>query len=167
MRCEDMSFEKLIRRGRNVLRQAAFVAFSTLGIASVGLAQSPDEPVLTEPEPNIGLIETYGLHTVSRSSVIEASGLKVGDNLREVDMTRAIKRIEAIPGVRKAATAGVYGSLLKEDRLGLVFYLGIAEDGSQPLQFGRAPSLDRTLPIEIVNANDREQHAFKSAATKG
>jgi hypothetical protein len=164
---EEMNVEKLIRRHRILLRQAAFVTLSTLGIACVGLAQSSNEPVEAGPEPTIALIETYGLRTVSRNSVIEASGMKVGGNLREVDLAQAIKRIEAIPGVRAAATGGVYGNLLKDDKLGLVLYLGIQEESCQPLQFGEAPSLDRTLPMEIVDADDKEQTAFKIAASNG
>jgi hypothetical protein len=107
------------------------------------------------------------LHSVSRSSVIEASALKVGENLRQADVTRAIKRIEAIPGVRKAAVAGIYGNLLKDEKPGLVLYLGIEEEGSKQLRFGKAPTGDARLPDEILDANNWEQHAFGIAAAKG
>ena len=162
-----MFIAKLFRRGQNLGLQVPFIALITTAVNCVSVAQTSDDAALKEPEPIIALIETYGLCSVSRDSVIEAAGLQVGDDLRETNMRQAIERIEAIPGVHKAAAAGIYGKLLKDEKLGLVLYLGINEEGSRQLLFRRAPSGDDTLPVEIVDANDTEQRAFGIAAAKG
>lgn len=159
-----MSFKEMIRRGSKLFRQ---VAFGTLGIACVAVAQSPDDAATKPPKPIIKLIETYGLRTVARSSVIDASEFKAGDILQESSVARAIERIEAIPGVRKAAVAAIYGNLLRDETLGMVVYVGIEEKGSPPLQFGEGPSGNAALPAEIVEANDKEQQAFRGTAARG
>lgn len=147
--------------------QTCIIAYGMLGVAGRGAAQSNGGVEPTEPAPIVGLIETYGSLQVARSSIVEASGVKVGDSLSDVDLKQSIERIQGIPGVRAATAVGVYGRLLKDDSLALVLYLGIEEENAAPSAFGSAPDRDCVLPDEIVNANESEQHAFRSAAARG
>ncbi len=147
---------------------AAIMVLAIVGPVNVaGIANASDEAKPTEPEPIVGLIEVYGLHTISRDTVIEASGLKVGDRLKEEDFPRITDRIQAIPGVHKAAIAAIYGHLLKDDALGFVVYLGAEENGYEGLKFEKAPSGDASLPAIILSANEKVENAFHNATARG
>jgi hypothetical protein len=149
---------------------AAIMVLAMVGpLDATGMANDEAEPA--QPEAIVGLIEVYGLHTISRDAVIEASGLQVGDKLKQKDFNqfndRTIARIQAIPGVRRAAIAAIYGHLLKDEALGLVVYIGIEENGYEGMKFENAPNGNAFLSADILSANEKVEHAFISATARG
>lgn len=150
-----------------IFQCSLFLAFCAASIPNNAAAQSSTDLKPQEPEPTITRIETYGLKRTSRESILKAAEINVGDSLRQTDQAEVIKRLEALPGIRKAAISGIYGRLLKDDQLGMVLYLGVDEAKASQPSFRSEPRLDRILPAEIVAVHDREQAAFARSATRG
>jgi hypothetical protein len=50
---------------------------------------------------------------------------------------------------------------------GFVVYLGILEDGGRPIQFRAPPTTIRTLPSEVVKAEELEQRLLEKAVARG
>jgi hypothetical protein len=163
--CQRQMRHRINRVRGHRLFVAASLAFLQV---TAGLAADIEQ---SGPKPIIARIETYGLRSVSREDVIEASGLKVGDQLenagrKEFDAAEIIRRIESVHGVDKASFAAIYGRLLENDT-GLVVYLGIEEPGVQQLEFSQEPTGDSVLPGDIIGASDRAQLAFRKASANG
>ncbi|MBI3466620.1 MAG: hypothetical protein HY000_26705 [Planctomycetes bacterium] len=59
-----------------------------------------------EEQERIAIIDSYGLHTISPEVVREAVGLQVGDATPDaVQVKSIVRKLEAIPGVQRAAAA--------------------------------------------------------------
>lgn len=111
--------------------------------------------------PPIGIIDFYGLRSVSERQVREALQIKEGDP-SSVDREEAKRRLESLPGVA-------------ESRLGLVccdagktiLFIGIREKDVPALQFRPSPQGKIRLPQDVVQAGDDRLKALHAALLKG
>lgn len=111
--------------------------------------------------PTIGIVDFYGLRTVTQQQVRAALGLREGDSLPdEIDSAR--ERLRAIPGVVRADI----GFVCCEDGRYIV-YVGIAERGAPTLQFSRAPLGTARLPAEVARTAQALDSAFEKALAAG
>jgi hypothetical protein len=100
-------------------------------------------------------IDTYGLGKVSRDAVLEAAGIRVGDQVPDKDqIEQMVRKLKAIPGVEQADI-----SVVRVGRQNVpagspaqpTVYIGIREAGRSGVSFHAAPSSDVVLPDEIVD----------------
>ena len=111
--------------------------------------------------PAIGVIDFYGLHTVTAAEGRKALQITEGDPTPE-DVTAATRRLEALPGVVSAHVTAVCC-----DAGRTVLWVGIEEQGSAALAFGPAPAGTVRLPAEIVKAGEDFQTALMAAVERG
>jgi hypothetical protein len=107
--------------------------------------------------PPIGIIDFYGLRSVSEQQVRDALQIKEGDSLPE-SSEQARRRLEALPNVERAFLGRVCCDAGKS-----LLYVGIQEKGATSLKFHSAPNGSIRLPETIVRAGD----AFFDALTRG
>lgn len=111
-----------------------------------GSSQDPDQI------PDEIVVETFGLRSVERATVLEAVGEPA---LAMLDEEALLDRLRAVSGVEDASVA-----LIAVEE-GSILYVGIREEGSAFEPAHRdAPTGELTLPAEIVQAYD----AFLAAA---
>lgn len=121
------------------------------------LLPAPQDPQF----PPIGIIDFYGLRTVSEQQVREALQIKEGDP-PSVDRKEAKRRLESLPGVAEARIANVCCDAGKT-----ILFIGIREKGAPALQFRPAPQGKVRLPQDVVQAGDDLQKAWGAAVIKG
>src|SRR6059036_1136435 len=119
-------------------------------------------PASQDPQiPPIGIIDFYGLRSVSERQAREALQLKEGDTLSG-ERKEARQRLESLPGVKEARV-----HLVCCDAGKIILYVGIAERGAPSLQFRPAPQGKVRLPRDITQAGDDIQNANMNAVLKG
>jgi hypothetical protein len=108
--------------------------------------------------PPIGIIDFYGLRTVSEQRVREALQIKEGDQV-PASRLEAQRRLEQLPNVQQALISATCCEAGK-----VILYVGIKENGAPSLKF-RAPPPKGTirLPEVIINAG----RAFDDALSEG
>ena len=117
--------------------------------------------------PPIGIIDFYGLRTLSQAQARQALQLKEGDALpasdEQVERTieEARKRLETLPGVAQARL-----NFVCCDAGRAILYVGIEEKGSPSLHFSPAPQGSVRLPAEVVDAGKAFESAFAEAVEK-
>jgi hypothetical protein len=125
------------------------------------LAQAPQDPQI----PPIGIIDFYGLRSISEKQVREALQIEEGDSLPN-DLTEAKRkaalRVEALPGVAEANISLVCCEAGKA-----ILYVGIREKGAYSLYFRPAPQGKARLPQDVIQASADEEKAFMNAVLKG
>jgi hypothetical protein len=118
--------------------------------------------------PPIGIIDFYGLRTLSENQVRQALQFKEGDVLQGSDeeiqrrIEEAEKRLQALPGVNRAKL-----NLGCCDAGRATLYVGIEENGAVGLQFHEAPQGAVRLPKDVVQAGDEFEKALTLAVEKG
>jgi len=150
---------------RLILPAAAMAVMASAAAQGFGQA-TPEFPA----PPIVRRIEFFGLRSVSQSSVetiLQDAGLRVGADLREFDPRPMTQQLEALADVRHARISPIYGNLLKHDTLGLVVYVGIAEEGTPDAEFREPPDGDVELPTDIMNAARLEEQAFANTVSNG
>ncbi len=107
--------------------------------------------------PPIGIIDFYGLRSLSEQQARQALQIKEGDSL-PASREEAQRRLEALPNVQQALLGAVCCEAGKT-----ILYIGIKEKGTLSLQFRAAPKDAIRLPETILRAGD----AFYDALTEG
>ncbi|HEX5654600.1 MAG TPA: hypothetical protein VFX58_16095 [Chitinophagaceae bacterium] len=104
---------------------------------------------LLAQSPVIAVIDFYGMNKVTEKQIREQLGLREGDSVQYFSGDDPIKKIEAIPGVWKAAIATV----CCDDRTGQsIAYIGIAEKPQAAVRYHPAPTSPVILPVAITDA---------------
>ena len=118
-------------------------------------------PAAAAQIPPIGVIDVYGLRTVSEERVRAALGVKIGDAFPEskADVER---RLTAIPGVVHARVTGV---CCDDGRL--IMFVGIEESGASVPRFRPAPSGSVRLSADVVQAGTALTEAARAAVLRG
>ena len=111
--------------------------------------------------PPIGIIDYYGLHSVSAQQAQQALQLKEGD-LLPASWGEAERRLEALPNVQQARVGATCCEAGK-----VILYVGIREKGAPWLRFRAAPKGAIRLPETIVQAGDALLEALTKAIQKG
>jgi len=107
--------------------------------------------------PPIGIIDFYGLRSLSKQQVRQALQINEGDPFPE-SRAAAERRLEALPNVQQARLDAVCCEAGKG-----ILYVGIREKGTASLQFRSAPKGVSRLPEEMIRAGE----AFSDALTEG
>jgi hypothetical protein len=111
--------------------------------------------------PPIGIIDFYGLRSVSERQVREALRIKEGDP-SSLEPEEAKRRLESLPGVAEARLG-----LVCCDAGKTILFIGIREKGVPALQFRPAPQGKIRLPQDVVQAGDERLKALSAAILKG
>jgi hypothetical protein len=112
-------------------------------------------------EPPIGIIDFYGLRSLSERQARQALRIKEGDPL-PASREEAQRRLEALPNVRQAFIANVCCEAGKA-----LLYVGIREKGAPSLQFRPAPKGSIRLPETMLRAGDAFGDALEEGILKG
>jgi hypothetical protein len=126
-----------------------------------------DDNLPQAPTPVVSAIATYGFRTVVPGEAIEAVGIHVGDDLTNIDIDHARRRLKTLPNVREAQIAPVYGKILDGGKTGLVLYIGIVESGIGTVKYRQSPNGTAELPTDVKEAYLRAERAFANAAAEG
>jgi hypothetical protein len=125
------------------------------------LLQAPQDSQI----PSIGIIDIYGLRSISEQRIREALQIKEGDSLTN-DLQEAkriaVLRLESLPGVAEARIG-----LVCCDAGKAILYVGIREKGTPSLQFRPAPRGKVRLPQDVIQAGEDEYKALSDAILKG
>lgn len=111
--------------------------------------------------PPIGIIDFYGLRSVSEHRVRQALQIKEGDSLPE-SREEAQRRLQELPNVQQARLNFVCCEGGKS-----ILYVGIREKGAPSLQFRSAPKGAIRLPETIIQAGEAFDDAFTEGIQKG
>jgi hypothetical protein len=116
----------------------------------------------------VAIVDVYGLTKISRQAILEAACLRPGDALPDAaEKEELVRKLEAVPGVKRAAVDIVYGPLLTGGAPGYVVYVGI-DEGIRPSPTFRAlPTSDVALPAEVVGAFREFERALAEAIRRG
>lgn len=131
----------------------------------VGLT-SPLFPVISFKQsehqgPTIGVIDFYGLRTVSEAQARQALRLKEGDAPPESTLPAQL-RLEAIPGVLQSRMIFVCCNAGKA-----TLYVGVEEKGSPTTQFRAAPFGSAHLYADVLEAGAAYEKAYSEAQQLG
>lgn len=137
-------------------------ALRLLLLGSLFLFQAPDQV------PPIGIVNFYGLRTVTEQQARQALTFKEGDSLSisDDDLQHRIadsqRRLEALPGVMHARL-----NFLCCESGGTILYVGIQEAGVPALEFRKAPDGAERLPQDVFEAGKAFEQALSQAVIKG
>jgi len=109
----------------------------------------------------VGIIDFYGLRSLSERQARQALRIKEGDSLPD-SREEAERRLEALPNVRQALLAAVCCEAGKT-----ILYVGIKEKGTPSLQFRAAPKGPIRLPETMLRAGAAFDNALLEALEKG
>lgn len=113
----------------------------------------------------IGIIDFYGLRSVTKQQARQSVGLKEGDALPDPwpeFRARAEGRLKSLPNVTQARVQGVCCDAGK-----LIIFIGIREKGAPPLRFRSAPLGKVRLPDKIEKTGEAYSDAITNAVMKG
>lgn len=111
--------------------------------------------------PPIGIIDFYGLRTVSEQQAREALQIKEGDAVPEA-REEIERRLEVLPNVLQARLNFVCCEAGKA-----ILYVGLKERGAPTLRFRSAPHGRAKLPDNMLQADDALSDAVTRAVEKG
>ncbi len=112
--------------------------------------------------PPVGIIDFYGLRTVTVKQVSDALPISVGDSPMPENFASVERRLRAIPGVVDARLNLV---CCHEGRS--ILFAGIAESDAPALVFHRPPIGPARLPADIVQAGADFMEALPAAVLRG
>lgn len=114
--------------------------------------------------PAIGIIDFYGLRTITVKQARTALQINEGDAspLNRAAQKEAQSRLEALPNVEQARLNFVCCEAGK-----VILYIGIRERGYPELRFRPAPGGATRLPERMVKAGDEFQSALAEGLQKG
>lgn len=115
--------------------------------------------------PPIGIIDFYGLRTISEKDVWSVLKIKIGDDAIEtIKSAEEIRQVlKKLPNVEDASISliccdDIYGKS--------IIFVGIREKGKTALKFRAAPNGQVPLPEIVVQASKDFQTAFAQAITE-
>jgi hypothetical protein len=111
--------------------------------------------------PPIGIIDFYGLRSISEQQARVALQIKEGDAVPDA-REEIERRLEALPNVEQARLNFVCCEAGKS-----IIYVGIKERGAPTLRFRSAPHGRAKLPDQMVQAGDALSDAVTRGAEKG
>lgn len=118
--------------------------------------------VKAQPAPPIGIIDFYGLKTLTEAQVRAALQIKEGDNL-PASRAEVEKRLTALlPNVEQVQLNSVCCEAGK-----IILYVGIKEKGTPALRYRPAPRGAIRLPDEMVKTAEAFYDALQKATLKG
>ncbi|HEY0510409.1 MAG TPA: hypothetical protein VGH73_00805, partial [Thermoanaerobaculia bacterium] len=120
----------------------------------------PAPPDIPDPAP-LGIIDFYGLRSLSEAQARQALQIKVGDTVSDFPAA-AQHRLEALPGVAQARF-----ELVCCDSGKSILYVGIGEKGAPTPRFDPAPKGKVRLPAAVVQAGGAYEKALFAAVAKG
>src|ERR1700674_948306 len=103
----------------------------------------------------IGIIDFYGLRSVSEQQARQALQINEGDSFPTSREEEAQRRLEAIPNVQQARLNFACCEAGKA-----ILYVGVKEKGAPSLRFHSAPKGAIRLPETIVQAGKAFEDAF-------
>jgi hypothetical protein len=109
----------------------------------------------------IGIIDFYGLRSITEQQVREALQINEGDP-SSVETREAKRRVETLAGVAEVSL-----SIVCCDSSKAIVFVGIREKGVPSFQFRPAPQRGIRLPPDIVRAGDEFLKALADAVLKG
>jgi len=112
--------------------------------------------------PPIGIIDTYGLRTVSEAEVLRALAVKPGNDALQTMTSQQdiVARIKLLPNIADASLSLV----CCDDAEGKsILFVGVREKGTPPLTFRPSPKGNVSLPADILKAGEDFQQAFTKA----
>ena len=112
--------------------------------------------------PPIGIIDTYGLRTVSETDLLRAVAVKPGSEALQTMTSQQdiVARIKLLPNVADASLSLV----CCDDAEGKsILFVGVREKETPPLIFRPAPTGNVRLPAEIVKAGEDFEQGFTKA----
>jgi hypothetical protein len=121
------------------------------------LLSAPQDPQF----PPIGIIDFYGLRSVSERQVREALQIKEGDSLSG-EPNEAKRRLESLLGVPEARIEFVCCNEGKT-----ILFIGIREKGAPSIQFRPTPKGKVRLPQDVIQAGEDFDKAYTEAVLKG
>ena len=128
------------------------------------LSLAPQSP---ESYPPLGVIDFYGLHTVSEAQVRQVLGFHEGDAIDlaqlEKEKREAERRITTIPGVKAVFLEFVCCTNDQKSML----YVGIEETNSACSVFQPAPQGNVRLTSDVIRAGSDFEAAIGEAVEKG
>ncbi len=111
--------------------------------------------------PLVGVIDFYGLRSISEEQAREAIQIKEGDmppnSLKEIQ-----RRLEALPNVEQARLQVLCCEASKN-----ILYVGISEKGAPTLRFRAAPHGKARLTHDMLRAGESFSDAIMRAVLKG
>jgi hypothetical protein len=121
--------------------------------------------------PPLGIIDFYGLRTVSEAQVLQALPYHLGDTIN-VDQFKSQKhaaeqKLASIPGVVEAHLTLVCCNLDNPNERKSILYVGIAENGSRCPEFQPVPAGSVRLTSDVLTAGDDYEVAFQKAIQSG
>jgi hypothetical protein len=125
-------------------------------------AQQPDQP------PPIGIIDFYGLRTITAADVQKIIPYPVGtsfsgsDDEFENEINQTIQKLKALPNVEGASV-----ELVCCDHGKSMIYVGIRERGERAWHFRDASRGTVRLPVEIMDAGKAFEAALTQAVEHG
>jgi hypothetical protein len=126
-----------------------------------GMLAGPPAQQSEQQGPTIGVIDFYGLRTVSESKAREALRLKEGDAPPESTLPAQL-RLEAIPGVLQSRLIFVCCNAGKA-----TLYVGLEEKGSPATRFRAAPFGAAHLYADVLEAGAAYEKAYSEAEQLG
>jgi hypothetical protein len=112
-------------------------------------------------QARIGIIDTYGLRTLTAERVLQVAGIEVGDSVTATTRTEAVARLMALPVVRDAHIAIVCCENGQS-----IAYIGVLEGDNQVLPYGPAPTGTARLPVNIIQAEMELSAAMQEAVQR-
>jgi hypothetical protein len=112
--------------------------------------------------PPIGIIDYYGIRSVSPDLIRQKLGIHIGDTPSTEQMSDAKHRLEAIPGVAEAYFDHPCCEQGRE-----MLYVGIREKSATTFQYRSAPYGTIVLPGEVLNWAREFEQALGEAVLSG
>jgi len=130
---------------------------------ALGFSRSP---AASAGQPPIGIVDFYGLRTISVAEARQALRIKEGDVIPGAEGLERFKqdaeqRLESLPRVGEARLNFVCCNADKT-----ILYVGIREKGTPALAYRTSPQGKVRLPEDVRKAGDDFQHAFMEAVEK-
>ncbi|QDU66835.1 hypothetical protein [Engelhardtia mirabilis] len=129
---------------------------AALSLVALLLSASP----LPRQEPPIAAVDTWGLRSVDRATVVAALGWALGD-ISELDRDAALARLQALEGVAEVSLMEMLGP---GERIVMV---GIREVGRPQRRLLPEPDGDARLDPALVAAYDRSMELLGEAIEAG
>ncbi len=148
-------------RGTDAANSNSFARTACLALL-VGACLTKSAPAVDSK--SIAAVDTYGVHAVDHTVVLGAAGLREGGAVPDRQQRQTIiRRIEQIPGVRKATLVIVTAPF--PDASGHtvgrpIVYIGIQESSQPAVVFRPEPTGNVTLPKPIIDTYAEFERAF-------
>lgn len=118
--------------------------------------------VKAQDAPPVGIIDIYGLRTISPEQIRQSLQIKEGDSLN-ISKAALEKRLLKIPNVERVSVSRICCDDINHRN---ILYVGIAEKGTKVFKYRSEPRGKIRLPAEIVKTGDEFDKAVRQAVLK-